>query len=272
MLFFSRNFLPEMKIYVIAHQQTIRSKELLHYLSDSSFDFEMIEDDNVVTRRFRKGQASITRSILRREMTSAEYSCAFAHLAAMSKFLDSDSQSALILEDDVIPLEDFSSEMKFVEEYEGALIYQLHTNVVSWFKSIRRLRLLQPIDGAYAYLLNRDAARIILENNHRLGVLVPSDWHFPPMRSLKIYASAKPFFAHPDSRGDSYIQTERELATQEKIHSGSKITRRIGLHDYFESRSLQIPFLYLFGFRFRTHLQEIWIKKFFSISKAFRRI
>jgi GR25 family glycosyltransferase involved in LPS biosynthesis len=258
-----------MNIYVIAHRQTIRSKELIRYLLNSATHFERIVDDNDVSKRFRKGRTNITRSLLKRDMTLAEYSCAFAHLAAISKFLSSNSQSALILEDDVIPLEDCSSAVNFVEEYDGAIIYQLHTEIISRFKSIQQLRLLQPIDGAYAYLINREAARTILDSNLRFGVLVPSDWHFPPMPFLRIYASVKPYFAHPANRDNSYIQTERELLVSEQSHSGSKFTRKIGLEDYSSSRSLKIPFKYLFGFRLRTYLQEIWIKKFFSIKKAY---
>jgi GR25 family glycosyltransferase involved in LPS biosynthesis len=260
-----------MKVFVISHLQKIRSKELVSYLADLAVPFERIEDENDVTGRFRKGNSEVTRDLLYRSMTPTEYSCAFAHLSAILNFYESNSSCALIVEDDVIPILDFSSYVTLIQESKKATIYQLHTDINPTFTSMKWLRLLQPIDGAYAYLINREAARIILQTNQKTGVLVPADWHFPPMQSLRIYTSTIACFAHPDNRDESYIQPERGLMVAQKAKTASKFKRRVGFEDFSRSRSLRIPLRYYFGFRLRTYLQEIWIKRFFSINKAYRK-
>ena len=258
-----------MIVYVISHQQKIRSLVLVDFLNGLDIPFEKISEESEVNRSLRIGNLKIAKNILNREMTLNEFSCATAHLKALAKFLESSHESALILEDDALPVGDFSEHMSFLGKSRGACFVQLHTNIKPVFENIKRLRLLQPMDGAYAYLVNRDAAKKILHTNNITGICVPSDWHFPPVRSLRIYASVNASFAHPNSRIESYIQPERGLLEALVTKPQSGLRRRLGLDDLVRSRALKLPFRNLFEFRLRNYIQEIWIKKCFAIEKAF---
>lgn len=154
----------------------------------------------------------------RRELTKGEVGCALAHRSAWSALLESNHNFALVFEDDarlrVDPINSELIDLMHSSQPRVALLdsQQRHTYV-------RRKRIdvnprtpstfvtaVVPPPGAWAYVINRPAARLLLEDGRKVASV--SDW--PARVSHRVtFFVANPPIAEVDEKAESTLETLR---------------------------------------------------------------
>jgi len=127
-----------------------------------------------------------TRRLLGREMTPGEIGCSLSHLEIYRRFLASEQEELIVLEDDVVLDAVFREVLASRHRLpEGWDVVHLHAGsplsppVVSlWGKRklagrCRCVRFASTLDGSFGYLLRRSGAEKMLKNGY--PVRVPSD-------------------------------------------------------------------------------------------------
>ncbi len=142
-------------------------------------------------------------SWLGRGMTPGEVGCAIAHRRVLQRFLDGDSEWAIVIENDAI-VENSKSVLASLSEYDKAspIVLMLGFNSDDVPTALARGKSFQIPSvptGTYAYAINRPAAkRFLVETPFNYG---PADW--PPYGSAgtKFRILNPPIFKHPPQIG-----------------------------------------------------------------------
>jgi GR25 family glycosyltransferase involved in LPS biosynthesis len=159
-------------------------------------------------------------------MSRGEICCALAHLELYELMIDRNIPWACVLEDDAIPLGDFTEVFNSFATFPMASILGLNAplsksdenpklskrEIVSNFEPENRdlIKLVHPRLQTYAYLINLEAARLIVKRKGRkTKVSARADWPLEIYPGIDFFVCDKPKFTHNDDRSDSIISQER---------------------------------------------------------------
>lgn len=109
-----------------------------------------------------------------RDLTQGEVGCLLSHRAVYQHMLNQNIESAIILEDDAILQKDFADVIRsvfslpfkwdMVRFLDSEKVYRKSRPVVPLFGRYALIRTMIASGGAYAYILTKDAARVLLEH------------------------------------------------------------------------------------------------------------
>lgn len=156
-------------------------------------------------------------------LTPGEIGCALSHRLCYERFLQTKAEYALFLEDDTLLANDFGSVMESLHSF---LLQKTNNPLVVAF-SARSLSFVHPCVkgadwalvrsvytiGAYAYVLNRKGAELVL--NKTVPFHTPCDYwtFFKDSFGLRMYnvQPHKASYLRPGEGGDSTMDEEREI-------------------------------------------------------------
>ena len=182
------------KTYIInLEKSTVRKQYMQDLLKPYPFlDVEFIKaiDGRRLSDEERKARFNYAGSndLYGREMNAGEVGCALSHRKAYNEFLESNEPYALFLEDDISILRDLNQlNMSAIDSIlqdpqPKALML---SGDYSYYKKKPIVRLYSAV-GAYAYMLNRAAAKRILSVNP--PCCVADDWMYYKRKGIKLYA------------------------------------------------------------------------------------
>jgi glycosyl transferase family 25 len=162
------------KIFVISlPSETARRHQIARNLSSLGLEFEFLDAINGATlgsNDYSKYSAKEARAYIGRDLTLGEIGCALSHLCVYSRILEEKLESALILEDDAVLLNDFP---KVLQEFLESMI---NFEVVNFITDAPEIGTKKFILNGYeitdlpfysnrttAYLVSRIAAKKLLE-------------------------------------------------------------------------------------------------------------
>lgn len=179
----------------------------------------------------------------KRLMSPGEVGCTLSHIAALERFLESGSEHALIIEDDVIGSdEDLEKINQYIPYMDGCSILMCggQTGLLSRFFQVGKkdpraddLFLVHPFSYQYiyrtcCYLVNKKSAKAIL--NHHRRVLTVADYWAEIFQGVEVDFYYSNILQHPLDFSSSTIESERLLAGHsdnivEKLFSFKKVSR-----------------------------------------------
>lgn len=218
------------KVFIIGVKSRYRGHPLEKQLSNFGFDFENYWGIN---GKFLSDEAEsclasqlVPAVLTNYSMSTGEICCAIAHLEIYSLIVERKISWACILEDDAISLFDpaitFQSLERFSEPTILSLNVPLATSEVNSSLSKREkiirdedlnsnfIKLQSPRLQTYAYLINLQAAKLIVERKQRRRkVSARADWPIEIYPGINFYVCKVPIFSHKDDRLDSLISRDR---------------------------------------------------------------
>ena len=159
-------------------------------------------------------------------MSRGEICCALAHLEIYELMVDRNLPWACVLEDDAIPLGDLWEVFSSFATIPKASILGLNAplsksvenpklskrEMISHFEIEHRhfIKLVHPRLQTYAYLINLEAAKLIVKRKKRKSkVSARADWPLEIYPGIDFFVCDEPKFTHNDDRSDSIISQER---------------------------------------------------------------
>ena len=183
-----------LRTYIInLERSTLRKQYMQELLEPYTFlDVVFIKaiDGRLLSEEERKVRFNYAGSndLYGREMNAGEVGCALSHRKAYKEFIDSNEPYALFLEDDISILRDLNQlDLSAIDSV--LQVFQpkalMLSGDYSYYKKKPIVRLYSAV-GAYAYILNRAAARRILSLDP--PCCVADDWMFYKRKGIRLYA------------------------------------------------------------------------------------
>lgn len=242
------------EVFVITVKGSIRRPKNLDLLNTVSDEITLVESlstefnaEQLVSLHNGKAVYYLT---VGRDLSLAEIGCAYGHYLAYKSLLKTTSEWALVLEDDAnmdLPVDPLLEE---INKLRGPAVISLIDRRGGVENPFQRqggelIKLLLPSQATSAYLINKQAAKIYLENFNEFGVLSPSDWPFPHPREISFYATHKPYFIHNWSDQDSLVAIGRSLTIANGFYNPeilSNFSARNALKRLYSIRLLGISY------------------------------
>ena len=243
----------KLKTYVInLEKSTVRR----HYMESllSNFDFLDVEfikavDGRLLTEKERQSlfDCDTSRSLYGKTLNAGEIGCALSHRKVYETFLESAAPFALVLEDDITILRDLHKlNLKRIDEVvnnPGAKALMLSGDY--WYYRRKDIVRLYAAVGAYAYIVNRDAARKILSITP--PCCVADDWLFYKRHGVKLFA-VHPYMVDAnmnmdllgsDVKQDDWSNNRALMSLKENILSAfaGLMKRSFKLFHHFENKT-----------------------------------
>lgn len=218
------------KVFIIGVKSRYRGHPLEKQLSNFGFDFEnywgingkSLNDEAESCLASQLVPAVLTNY----SMSTGEICCAIAHLEIYSLIVERKISWACILEDDAISLFDPAITFRSLECFSEPTILSLNVPLatsgsnssLSKREKIVRghdlnssfIKLQSPRLQTYAYLINLQAAKLIVERKQRKRkVSARADWPIEIYPGINFYVCKVPIFSHKDDRFDSLISRDR---------------------------------------------------------------
>jgi GR25 family glycosyltransferase involved in LPS biosynthesis len=207
-------------VFVITVKGSTRWPINLDYLGFGNHEIHSVESlstkfDAAELAGLHKGR-DIYSLTVGRDMSLSEIGCAYGHQLAYESFLRTTNSWALILEDDAdmqSPIQSLFTTIQHKADPSVISLIDRRGGIEYLFRKCPSplMSLLTPSQATSAYLINRNAAAIFLENYNRRGILSPSDWPYPQSRKISFYSLREPIFKHEWSSLNSLISQERDL-------------------------------------------------------------
>ena len=185
----------KLKTYVInLERSTVRKQYMKDLLSPYDFlDIEFMKaiDGRILTEEERHSGFDYDESVnlYGRNLNAGEIGCALSHRKVYKLLLDSDRSYALVLEDDIKILRNLNSlDLKGIDSLlnDGEPRVMMLSGDYGYYKKQPIARLYSAV-GAYAYIINKAAASLIMAINPPCSVA--DDWMFYKRKGLKLYAA-----------------------------------------------------------------------------------
>lgn len=128
-----------------------------------------------------------------RNMNAGEIGCTLSHFKFYGKLLNSDEPYALVLEDDITVMRDFSVIDRMAQSLPADRPWVLFLSADYWFtrrsKFDEEYSLAKVYDavGTYAYIINRSGAELLLSKNKKPSN-VADNWSLYRRQGLQLYA------------------------------------------------------------------------------------
>lgn len=271
----------EFKVFVVTVKDSLRWPSNLHFLQAAEKNIVTVMSlstkfNQLELKNLHRG-SEIYSLTVGRDMSLAELGCAYGHHAAYQSFLNSSVDWALILEDDACMITSLNHLLDSVSQMKEPTIISLIDRRGGLENPFRKqseefLPLWFPSQATSAYLINREAASIYLKNYRRNGILSPSDWPYPQVRSVAFYSLRNPIFKHDWSGTDSLIAQERNSVIRGGEYNPvtlDKFTFAESLKRIRRFHSLGIPLKDTWYPEFQLKLLCIFSRKFLSVKKSF---
>ena len=166
-----------------------------------------VADSRVLFRHFRE-----------HSLTPGEIGCALSHLRCLGRMVEREDPVALVLEDDVLLSDEFETAVvgasAFLEELTKPAVVLLSARTHVYGASRRlsdRLSVRRAFTGvgAYAYLVNRSAARRILSES--LPLVAPFDhWFWHSRHGVRLFSVIPHPASFSGAGDDSSLREQRE--------------------------------------------------------------
>lgn len=183
-----------LKTYVInLEKSTIRRKYMEDLLSPYDFlDVEFVKaiDGRLLSEEERHARFDYARSkkLYGRTLNAGEVGCALSHRMTYQQLLNENLAYALVLEDDIAIQRDLGSlDLAGVDKIlrtRRPRVLMLSGDYC-FYRKKPMMRVYSAV-GAYAYLINRAAAQLILKKTH--PCCVADEWLYYKRKGLKLYA------------------------------------------------------------------------------------
>lgn len=163
-------------------------------------------------------------------MSPSELGCTLSHMEALSQFLNSDSEFALILEDDVIGKDsDIENILNITKELNSDSLFicggldGLPSMKQVFVKKIKEKNLFTVAKFSYprifrtcCYVVTKNSAKEILNKQNR-NITLADKWNefFIENKNIKIYYSN--ILSHPEDLTNSHIESDRLLYNQTNL-------------------------------------------------------
>lgn len=217
-------------IFIIGVKKRYRGSPLEKRLTDLGLDFETYWglDGSTLSNHSENLLAFqlVPEVLTGYRMSRGEICCALAHLEIYELMIDRNLPWACVLEDDAIPLEGLSDVFNSFAMFTKASILSLNAplsksdknpklskrEIVSRFEieTGEFIKLVHPRLQTYAYLINLEAAKLIVKRKKRKNkVSARADWPLEIYPGIDFFVCNKPKFTHNDDRSDSIIYQER---------------------------------------------------------------
>lgn len=183
----------------------------------------------------------IVRMQIHRDLLLGEIGCYIGHLQIYEEFLKTNQEWALVLEDDVKIVGDLSTLKKIEYPRIGKHILQLHDHLPN-LKILKSLidksrifvtndsvsfqRIIRPLFGSSAYIINRAAAEFALEDYKKLGIYGTFDWPINWIANITYWRSDYQPFFH-DTNGTNTVIDPKSIRLNDTWSSLRKITEVI---------------------------------------------
>jgi GR25 family glycosyltransferase involved in LPS biosynthesis len=188
------------------------------------------------------------RLLLRRNLSYAELSCSLGHLEMYETFLLSASKWGLFLEDDSVLYPSISLLTTSIPEIEAGVVLTLNNVDEKTFgprpfpfladsnlsdKLIDFKECALPPIGAFAYLMNREAANLAVHSLRGRQIFYPADFPFDFRNQVKFYASRNHYATVRDVRSTIEDSRRQHYRVTEVSGMNEKIRRRFRVaYDY----------------------------------------
>lgn len=207
-----------MKIFVISlRDAAARRQRISSQLNNLGIDYEFIDavDGRLGLPQDYKDLIDPIRTVaeIGREMSDAEYACAFSHQKAYREIVNRHLEGAIILEDDAIVRPALKEVLagKFLEKFQ---IIQLDSSVTRVYRfggfgkvgSFRAWRVYLNSERTTGYFVSQSGANYLLNNS--LPICRPADWPCD-VTKIDMHVLIPRVIGHDDL--DSYINYGRDL-------------------------------------------------------------
>lgn len=239
-----------LKTYVInLEKSTVRRQHMADQLAPYPFlDVEFLKaiDGRLLTEEERCARFDYARSkkLYGRTLNAGEVGCALSHRKVYQTLLDENRDYALVLEDDIsikrdLNTLDLASVDRILRTKRPRVL--MLSGDYCFYRKRPFIRIYSAV-GAYAYLINRAAARLILEKTH--PCCVADEWLYYKRKGLQLYA-AYPYMIDAninmdllssDVKQDTWGIDRSQMAIKEIILGGitGVIKKLFKRYDHFE--------------------------------------
>lgn len=141
----------------------------------------------------KKFDIELARKRYGRPLNPGEIGCTLSHFKCYSELLTSNKPYALLLEDDVTIMRDFSTIDAMAASLPSDKPWVLFLSADYWYTSMRKFDAQNSIAsvydavGTYAYIINRKGAELIISKNRKASN-VADHWSMYRRQGLKLYA------------------------------------------------------------------------------------
>ena len=188
-----------MKVFVLGIEQSFRGDALVSHLGQKGLETEISYgvDGRTLTHSQLSSMYSSKRAIriMERELTPMEVGCALGHRIIYEKFLKTDAEWALVLEEDSFPTSDFNLDQISLRKLDKPQIVNLQgiARILRQYEKFPHLiydasdlsdnnmnfttySVKGNMQGAFAYLINRSAAQIAVASYNLIDSV--ADWPY----------------------------------------------------------------------------------------------
>ncbi len=241
-----------LKTYIInLEKSTVRKQYMQELLSKYEFlDIEFLKaiDGRLLSEEERRMRFDFEKSIqiYGKDINAGEVGCALSHRKAYSELLKSETQYALVLEDDISIIRDLNS-LDLVEIDKVLAVSEPRVLMLSgdyWFYKKKSIARLFTATGAYAYIINSTAAQKILDIEP--PCCLADDWTYYKRKGLKLYAvnpylvdaNMKMDLLSSDVMQDSWTIDRSRMSKKEVVvgYSVGLLKRLFKTFHHFESK------------------------------------
>jgi GR25 family glycosyltransferase involved in LPS biosynthesis len=190
------NINSEFLVQIISTKDIIRSRNLESKLVDMGLSFKV--SPGVVPNQidFHAGSLHATlqsRLLCQRNLSIGEVGCALAHRKAIGTFLSSDLKYGIVFEDDAEIIADFNFGImtKLLDSNFPVIIALGWIQGFAIAKNLKDVKREEPVElltsptCAFAYALNRSAAKLMINNHEKIIDL--ADWPIFALKKVKFY-------------------------------------------------------------------------------------
>ncbi len=241
-----------LKTYIInLEKSTVRKQYMQELLSKYEFlDIEFLKaiDGRLLSEEERRMRFDFEKSIqiYGKDINAGEVGCALSHRKAYSELLKSETQYALVLEDDISIIRDLNT-LDLVEIDKVLAVSEPRVLMLSgdyWFYKKKSIARLFTATGAYAYIINSAAAQKILDIEP--PCCLADDWTYYKRKGLKLYAvnpylvdaNMKMDLLSSDVMQDSWTIDRSRMSKKEVVvgYSVGLLKRLFKTFHHFESK------------------------------------
>ena len=268
----------DLSIFIIGVPKKYRGSNLEARLKQEGFGYSRVDgtDGSLMSTvdYFSKTQQNISKRLLGRPLTKGELCCAMAHVTAYERFLDADTEWALILEDDCELTNEFeiSNLLKQIRGYAPTVVqlYGVSTyleQVKRWpwvnlviSRQITRQELLrirrswELPECTYGYLINRAAARVAVKKMKNSRHVTTADWPAQWRGKVNFIVSRQSFLSTKEN--DSLIDFDRVMERSMAMRQSKKVIPEFNTFLNRERSSIQY-----IDFKFTLRMFIIWGKE-----------
>lgn len=216
------------KVYILSlKNDTKRRSYISHEMKKNNLDYVFIDAPDGRLEKIEKNENSM--------LSNVEAACALGHIKIYNKFLETNDDIALVLEDDITINEKTINSLQTIINDINKKKPDLYIiggqegiNFTNFFvgkktKSYASLDLYKSFNSedyvtrACSYILNRDVAKNLIKINKQL-IYVADDWKsFKRLGAFQdLYLTKPSIFCHPLSLENSHLEQSRKIKTDKK--------------------------------------------------------